>query len=137
MKLSNTAEYSLRILSFMAKDPEHLYSAKYLVESLNISDKYLRRLMTTLSKHGFIRSVQGRDGGYVFAKPLKDISFADIIEAIDGMDKYTGCVLGFRECSDENACVMHETWVKIKQRFVEVFENSNLAGLNFENVYKV
>ena len=66
MKLSKTSEYALRILSFMAKDSSHLYSAKYLIEKLNISDKYLRRLMTDLCKAGFIKSIQGRDGGYIF-----------------------------------------------------------------------
>lgn len=68
MKLSKTSEYALRILIFMAKEPEQLYTAKQLVEELNVSDKYLRRLMTDLSKSGFIRSVQGRDGGYMFIK---------------------------------------------------------------------
>jgi hypothetical protein len=50
MKLTNTSEYALRILTFMARNPEGLFSAKSLVEKLNISDKYLRRLMTDLAK---------------------------------------------------------------------------------------
>lgn len=137
MKLSKTSEYALRILSYMAKDSSKMYSAKELVESLHISDKYLRRLMTNLSKSGFIKSIQGRDGGYKFDKEPADISFADIIDSIDGMKRYTGCVLGFNECSDENACVMHSTWVAIREKFVSVFEKSTLADLNFENIYKV
>lgn len=137
MKLSKTSEYALRILSYMAKDSSKMYSAKELVESLHISDKYLRRLMTNLSKSGFIKSIQGRDGGYKFDKEPADISFADIIDSIDGMKRYTGCVLGFNECSDKNACVMHSTWVAIREKFVSVFEKSTLADLNFENIYKV
>ena len=76
MRLSKTSEYALRILSFMAKEPKALYSAKYLVESLNISDKYLRKLMTILSKADFIKSIQGRVGGYSFNK---DINIAPCI----------------------------------------------------------
>jgi len=132
MKLTNTSEYALRILTYMAKEPQKLYSAKSLVEKLKISDKYLRRLMTTLSKRGFIYSIQGRDGGYSFKMQPAEIRLADVIDAVEGMDTYTGCVLGFEECSCENPCIMHSTWVKVREEFLEVFVNKTLADLDFE-----
>jgi Rrf2 family protein len=136
MKLSKTSEYALRILSYMAKSPEKLYPARLLVEELHISDKYLRRLMTDLSKAGFIKSIQGRDGGYLFDKDISDIHLSQIIDAVEGMDKYTGCVLGFDECSDENPCVMHEAWLPIKQQLINIFKNKTLSDFNFETVNK-
>jgi len=132
MKLTNTSEYALRILTYMARDPEKQYSAKTLVEKLKISDKYLRRLMTTLSKQGFIYSIQGRDGGYSFNKQPADIYLADVVNAVEGMDTYAGCVLGFEECSCDNPCVMHETWIKVREEFMNVFTNKTLADLDFE-----
>jgi len=136
MKLSKTSEYALRILSFMAKEPDKMYSAKFLVEKLKISDKYLRRMMTDLSKAGFIRSIQGRVGGYIFNKQLNKIILADIIDAVEGMDKYCGCVLGFDECSDDNPCIMHNTWVAVREEFSKVFRNKTLADLNFDDINK-
>lgn len=136
MRLSKTSEYALRILSFMAKEPEPLYSAKFLVEKLNISDKYLRRLMTNLTKSGFIRSAQGRDGGYSFAKKLNEIVLADIINSVEGMEKYMGCVLGFDQCSDTNPCVMHSTWVDVREKFNETFQNKTLADFNLDEINK-
>ena len=87
MKLSKTSEYALRILIFMAKEPENLYSAKHLIEKLKVSDKYLRKLMTDMSKSGFIKSSQGRDGGYTFAKDIQNIFLYDIIDSVEGMEK--------------------------------------------------
>lgn len=132
MKLTNTSEYALRILTYMAKDPGQLYTAKSLIEKLKISDKYLRRLMTTLSKEGFIYSIQGRDGGYSFKKQPNEIFLADVVNAVEGMDTYAGCVLGFEECSCENPCVMHSTWVKVREEFMSVFTGKTLADLDFE-----
>lgn len=137
MKLSNTSTYALRILSFMAREPEVLYSAKFLVEQLNISDKYLRRLMTQLTKSGFIKSAQGRVGGYSFAKAPNQITLADIIESVEGMQKYTGCVLGFDACSDENPCVMHSSWVVIREELIEVLTKKTLADFNYNDVHKL
>lgn len=136
MKLSKTSEYALRALSFMAKEPNKVYSAKYLIGTLKISDKYLRRVMTDLSKAGFIQSIQGREGGYVFAKPIKQIYLSDIIDSVEGMDKYMSCVLGFDKCSDENPCVMHTSWVKVREAFSQTFENKTLADFNYEKHYK-
>ncbi len=136
MRLSKTSEYALRILSFMAKDPDKMYSAKYLVQKLNISDKYLRRLMTDLSKNGFIHSVQGRGGGYLFNKDTNSIFLSEIIDAVEGMGKYMECILGFHICSDENPCVMHTTWLGVRQKFLAVFEKTTLADLNFDHITK-
>lgn len=136
MKLSNTSEYALRILIYMGKDVQRMYSAKQLVEALHISDKYLRRLMTDLTKSGIISSIQGRDGGYLIAKKPEEIKLADIIEAIEGMDKYTGCLLGFENCSDENPCALHSSLGPIRQEFFSVFTNKSLNDLDYKEINK-
>jgi len=120
----------------MAKSPGELYSARHLIEELKISDKYLRRLMTDLSKAGFIRSIQGREGGYIFNKDISEISLSAIIDAVEGMDKYMGCVLGFEECSEENPCVMHESWLPMRKKLLETFNNKTLADFNYNNINK-
>ncbi len=136
MKLSKTSEYALRILTYMARDSKKIYSARGLVEDLRISDKYLRRLMTSLSKSGIIRSVSGRDGGYIINKELDKIKLMDIIDVVEGADKYTGCVLGFKSCSDENPCIIHDSWVKVRSQLTETFEEKTLANLKFSDKVK-
>ncbi len=120
----------------MARDTEALYTAKYLIVQLNISDKYLRRIMTNLARAGFITSIQGRDGGYRFNKDTGSITLADIIDAAEGMNRYTGCVLGFSKCSDENPCVMHPIWAEIRDQFTLIFRKKTLKDLNFNNIRK-
>ena len=137
MKLSKTSEYALRILSFMAKDKDKVYSAKILVENLGISDKYLRRLMTDLSKKGFISSLQGRVGGYVFAKELKDIYFLDVIQAIEGTKKFFGCIMGFEHCDCDNPCILHSSLVKLRDDFVQTYSTNSLADIDYCAITKI
>ncbi|NDP19609.1 MAG: Rrf2 family transcriptional regulator [Paludibacter sp.] len=136
MKLSKTSEYALRILIFMAKEPSLLYTAKQLVKELNVSDKYLRRLMTDLSKSGFIRSVQGRDGGYTFTKSINDILLYDIIDSVEGMDKLNGCLLGFEKCSCTNPCAMHDNWQVVRTDLNKLFRETKLSNLNFDKIMR-
>ena len=136
MKLSKTSEYALRILIFMAKKPALFYSAKQLVAELNVSDKYLRRLMTDLSKLGFIRSIQGRDGGYTFTKNTNEIFLFDVIDSVEGMDKLNGCVLGFENCSCTNPCAMHNTWKHVRTELNQVFRETKLSDMDFEKIVR-
>ena len=136
MKLSKTSEYAIRILSFMAKNENELFSAKYLIEKLKISDKYLRRLMTNLSKAGLIKSIQGKNGGYLFARKADEIFISNIIDAVEGYDKYFGCILGFGECCDDNPCAMHNVWVKTREQLIKTFNKTSLFDLNISNINK-
>jgi len=120
----------------MARDPERKYSAKYMVEQLKISDKYLRKILTSLSKSGLIISTQGRDGGYAFHKKIQEIFLSDIINATEGMEKYLGCVLGFSDCSDDNPCAFHQKWVKVREGIISSFEETTLADLSLEGNIK-
>ncbi len=120
----------------MARKPKEKYPAKFLVEQLHISDKYLRRILTNLSKEGIIVSTQGRGGGYTFNKKIQDIFLADIIDASEGMEKYLGCVLGFNECSDEHPCAFHHSWVSVREKISNHLNSTSLADINMGNNIK-
>jgi len=129
MNLTSTSQYAIRILSFMALQNTSMISAKFLVEKLNISDKYLRRLMTKLTKKGLIQSIQGRDGGYRINRPINQLFLIEIINAVEESEKYLGCVLGFDECSDLNPCALHEKWNLIKQDTSTFLNTTTLSDI--------
>jgi Rrf2 family protein len=120
----------------MAKEPTSLYSAKQLVKELNVSDKYLRRLLTNLSKSGFIRSIQGRDGGYTFQKNINDIFISDIIDSVEGMDNLSDCLLGFEKCSCTNPCAMHYNWHLFRDGLDKLFRETKLSDMDFDKIMR-
>ena len=99
MILNKTTRYAITILGFMATRDEEKYSAEYLYEQLTIPRRYLRRLLTDLSGHGFISSTKGRNGGFVFARSPKQISFLNIIDALEEPGVMETCLLGFKASS--------------------------------------
>ncbi len=50
----------------------------------NISPQYLEQLMIRLVKPGLIRAVRGQKGGFVLAKPPREISLMEVLEALEG-----------------------------------------------------
>ncbi len=81
----------------MANSPAEMYSAETLHKELNIPRRYLRILLTALSKHGFISSTRGRNGGFQISGNAKKISVARVIDAINAdhiMDRLASAQLG-------------------------------------------
>jgi len=129
MLISNTAQYAVRILLYMSGNPERKYSAAELIKKLKISDKYLRRIMTGLTKEGFISSISGRNGGYVFEKNIQEIKIGDIVFSIEGKEKYMQCLLGFDNCNDAHPCKLHMTWMNIRTDIFYMFDHISLKDL--------
>ncbi len=129
MFISKTSEYALRILTYMALNSETQFSAFTLFHELHIPKRYLMRLLTDLSKSGFIKATRGRNGGYVFARPLSTIYFSEIIDSVEGLLSFEACVLGNTFCPVDKPCVMHQLWDKPKRAFLETIKSTSLADL--------
>ena len=129
MNFSKTTSYALSVLHYMAEHPGTLCSANFLHKQLRIPHQYLRQMLTSLSKSGFIHSTRGRGGGFVLSRPTEKIYLADIIESVEGLDVMGTCILGFKECPFNNTCVMHETWVEMRDNVLTILKSTSLADL--------
>lgn len=118
----------------MATQNNGLFTAKFLHEQLNIPYKYLTRLMTNLVRSGCLVSIQGREGGFRINKQPRGITLDKIIEAVEGMDSFNSCILGFDECSDDNPCALHFVWEKNKADFLNTLETTTLEDLAKEKI---
>ena len=129
MILAKTTSYALRILIYMATRNGELISAESLHQALKIRKQYLRRLLTELSKNGFIKSSLGRNGGYVFARNPKKIFVAEIIDAVEGFASFDACLLGESDCARAELCEVHVMWEEVKKRMITSFRTTSLHDL--------
>ena len=129
MIFSKTTEYAVRILTFMVSHNMALYTAKYLNEKLQIPYKYLTKLMTSLTKSGYLLSVRGREGGYNVNVDPAILTVADIMQAVEGIESFDNCILGLPECSEDNPCAMHTIWEKNKKLFLHTLKTTTIEEL--------
>lgn len=129
MNFNKTTSYAISVLSFLANYKGYKYSAKKLNEILEIPWPYLRQLLTSLSKSGFIFSTQGRNGGFQLNKPADQIVLAEIIDSVEGLNVLDTCIMGFKQCPFNHTCAMHEVWEKTRNGILEVLNNTTLDQL--------
>jgi len=59
-----------------------------------------------------------------------------VIDAVEGMDKYEACIMGFSECSDDNPCSLHEKYSPIKEQLIRFLSNTTISELKSDGVLK-
>jgi Rrf2 family protein len=129
MNFSKTTSYAISVLSYMARHEGQQYSAKKLHEILMIPWPYLRQLLTSLSKSGFIFSTQGRNGGFQLQKPPDRIILAEIVDSVEGLDVLETCIMGYEKCPFNQGCAMHDVWEDTRASIHKVLHNTTLNTL--------
>lgn len=97
-------------------------------ERQKISLSYLEQLFGRLRRQGIVDSVRGPGGGYTMARPMSEISVADIIRAVDEPIDATQCG-GLGNCHDDRECMTHELWSNLNEHIYKYLEGVDLASL--------
>jgi Rrf2 family protein len=85
MRISRTVEYGLMAAVFIAQNcKDGRVIAKKISEAYDLPAEYLLQITQQLAKYGILTSKKGPRGGSDLARPAKEITLLEIIEAIDG-----------------------------------------------------
>lgn len=86
MKVSARTQYGLRILVQLATETEqeNRVQGKEIAARQGINEPYLEQIMVSLKKAGLVRTIRGRNGGYLLAREPESISLLDVIEVFGG-----------------------------------------------------
>ena len=137
--LSQKTRYALRSLLFLAENrsgtPVQLAA---IASSQRIPPKYLELIMLDLKKAGLVASRRGPKGGYVLTCPARDISFGQIVRAMEGPIALISCAsVNFYapcgDCHDEATCAIRRAFSELRDRSTEILDDISLAdGAVFE-----
>lgn len=85
MQLRNHVEWALHCCAVLAGVPEGRYlPARDLAELHGVPKEYLSKALQALSQAGLVEGTLGPTGGYRLAKAAKEITFLDVVEAVEG-----------------------------------------------------
>ena len=85
MKLSKKSRYGLRALIDLAVNSRtELVSLGSIAQRNDISAQYLEHVFSALRKGHIVKSMKGSQGGYFLERDTKEITVAQIVEALEG-----------------------------------------------------
>lgn len=100
---------------------------KEMARDLRIPPGYLAKIFQRLARTNFVYSRRGPQGGYVLASEPSEISFMDIIDAIDGPIVTGRCDISPSDhCRFFPRCKIREALDALKQQTRELYKNITL-----------
>ncbi|GIN99367.1 hypothetical protein J5TS2_00360 [Brevibacillus halotolerans] len=95
-----------------------------MAEAQGVSPTYLSKILTRLVKAGMIESVSGANGGYRLSRKKDDITFLDIIHAIEGTSSLFEC-----DFLHGDECLIQAVMVEAEQKMESHLKKMKLADL--------
>lgn len=107
-------------------------SLNRIAEEQDIPKHFLSKILQLLVKHKLLVSMKGPTGGFSLNRSPDDITLIEVIEAIDGLDMFNQCGIGFKRCDDNHPCPIHHEYKKVRARIQDLFEHKTLKELTEE-----
>jgi Rrf2 family transcriptional regulator, iron-sulfur cluster assembly transcription factor len=126
---SRACEYAIQSTLYIGLHRDRRVGIKEIAGQLAIPVHFLAKILQSLAERGVLTSYKGTAGGYTLAAPPEAIRLLDIVSAIDGLDVFEKCVLGFAHCSSEHPCPVHDAWGQIRITMQRMLSEESLADL--------
>jgi Rrf2 family protein len=134
--LSRRSKYGLKALLALAQEAG---SGPVLVSELAERDaipkKFLEAILLDLNRQGLVQSKKGKGGGYFLRRPPHEITFGEVIRALEGPLALVPCVSQMAyapctECIDEPTCGVRLAMQQVRDATAEILDNTTLADVN-------
>lgn len=131
LKLTKRADYGLIALKHLATAPPEIgVTSKEIAETYHIPLPLLAKVLQKLAKGGFLRSVQGTNGGYRLAREAAQINALEVIRNIDGPIILTACFTEHGSaCDQSERCNVREPLRKIHEGILGLLANITIADM--------
>jgi Rrf2 family protein len=137
--ITASVEYGIHCLLWLVGQEERPMSSRTLAELQGISPSFLAKIFPKLEKAGIVRASEGIRGGYLLAKPPKDISFLAIVDAIEGEKPLFDCRDVRLQCpllgkdpptwATKGRCAIHAVMLRAEKSMRDALKSQSLADV--------
>ncbi len=130
MKISRKSDYALRaLMTLVERFGKGPISIRELAEKNDVPRGFLEHIMLDLKTQGVVKSIAGRIGGFILAKPPEEITMGEIVRHFDGLLAPIGCVsaAAYEPCSQEATCRFRRVLLDIRNYTAQKMDHATLS----------
>lgn len=133
LKLSVKSDYATRAVLALSRRQQSGDAVKVevLAAEQGIPPNYLVQILIELKAQKIVRSVRGKEGGYLLARPPAEISFGDVLRAIHGQ-VFDSPALTDARCPQE----LRQAWKRLQETMDQSADAINFQSLQEEGQAK-
>lgn len=130
MKLTAFTDYSLRVLIYLAAQPDRRATIAEIATVFGVSEHHLTKVVHFLGQNGWLANVRGKGGGLALAKAPPLIGVGSVVRQTEGIDLMAEC---FEEaggtCAIAPVCRLRGVLAEALAAFYTVLDRYTLADL--------
>ena len=135
---SKKCEYGLQAVLYLAtREPNEVVSSDDIAQKLSIPKEFVSKILQSLTESGIVDSKKGKSGGFFLAKKTSRIHLIDIVAAIDGLEMFNKCVLGFPHCSPDKPCPLHDKWGELRTKAYDMLTTETIDHFKEKTLRKI
>ncbi len=134
-------EYALHSMLYLSEVGDgSAPSVQELATFQQIPRAFVAKLFTKLEKAGLVSSAEGAKGGYALARPAREITVLDVVDAVDGHKKLFDCANIRSNCilfndnrpseKNQGICNIHQVMLEAEHAVRTSLASHNLADIN-------
>ena len=133
LRISRKIDYGLRAMIYLASvAPAAVVPFREIARQMDVPEDFLAKILKTLVDAGLVHSARGPHGGYTLARSPSEVSFLDVIEAVEGPVALNLCLDGQDACGHSTCCTMTSVWRLGQERMLDVYRQARLSDLAFK-----
>jgi Rrf2 family protein len=130
LRLSKKADYALMAMKHLAlRGDRGSSSAREIAEQYDIPIELMAKVLQRLVQRGLLASHQGTRGGYQLSRAPRQITIADVIQAIDGPVTVTACSSEDGNCDQYAKCNVRDPLWRVRERILTALGECTVAEL--------
>lgn len=130
MRLTQQTNYAVRALMYCAVNADTPSRVADIAASFDMSETHLFKIMKVLVDAGLIRTIRGRNGGVMLAKPASEITVGEVVRAAEESFLLAECFdSGRKDCPLIMTCGFNGLLHEALEAFMEVLDTKTIADL--------
>jgi Rrf2 family nitric oxide-sensitive transcriptional repressor len=130
MRLTTYADYSLRLLLYLAVAEEGLTTIPTIAASYGISQHHLVKVAHQLGVKGYITTVRGKNGGLKLARPAAEIRAGDVVRQMEPDMALVPCLEPVSaKCPILPGCLLRHAVEEAREAFLRCLDGYTLQDL--------
>lgn len=130
MRLTSFTDYSLRVLIYVASQPEGRATIAQIATAFSISQHHLTKVVNFLARAGWLATTRGKGGGLALARPPADINLGAVVRQTEGPALPAECFdADSNHCSITRVCRLQGVLREAVDAFYAVLDRYTLADL--------
>jgi len=129
MRLTTMTDYAMRLLMYLAHNPDRLCTIAEIAGAYGVSEAHLMKVTHQLGLAGFIETVRGKGGGMRLAAPPTTINLGEVVRAIEPDFALVECFGSGNRCTLTEYCRLAGIFGGALEAFLAHLDRHTLADL--------